>query len=156
MNKYACLRANVHKLVCVRMFVFMCIYVCACLRFNVFVCLHIYVLMRMRVLQNYFRSFDQPNFTAFPIGNTSKICHSFISFLSLPKGFLWADSSDTLVQTARCVFVSRTRASQKPSCHLRWGIGSAVAYVFSSPVKCSGMVSSGRSFVTQSVEEIAK
>ena len=142
--------------VCVYVYLCMCVFAFQCLRFNVCVCLHMYVLMRMRVLQNYFRSFDQPNFTAFPIGNTSKICHSFISFLSLPKGFLPADSSGALVQTARCVFVSRTLASQKPSCHLRWGIGSAVAYVSGSPGKSSGRVWCGRSFVTQSVEEIDK
>lgn len=149
---------------CVIVHVCLCVNVCICLCadmsmhccVNMLMCEYVNVLMRLCVLQNYFCRPRSPNFTAFPIGNTSKICHSFISFLSLPKGFLPADSSGALVQTARCVFVSRTRASQKPSCHLRWGIGSAVAYVFSSPVKCSGTVSSGRSFVTQSVEEIDK
>lgn len=77
-NVRACLRVYVHKR----------------LRADVFVCLYVYVFMCTRVLQNYFCSLYLPNFTAFSLRNTPKICHSFISFLSLPKGFPLADSSE--------------------------------------------------------------
>ena len=81
-----CYYVYVSMCVCADMSMRCCVYV--------FMCEYADVSIRLCALQNYFSHQQPPNFTAFYHRNTPKICHSFISFLSLPKGFPLANSSE--------------------------------------------------------------
>ena len=105
-----CSYANVSLRICADMsmcyyvYVSMCVYTDMLMRYcvymsmrccvYVFMCEYADVSIRLCALQNYFSHQQPPNFTAFYHRNTPKICHSFISFLSLPKGFPLANSSE--------------------------------------------------------------